>query len=96
MKTITIRSQNITDWDSLHTVFAEAFNFPEYYGRNMDAWIDCIDEFTDETTVINMGDCRELRKKAPEIITAILECSAFINYRRLNTGSSTFLIVSIL
>ena len=38
MKRIHIDTARIKDWDSFHNVFAEAFGFPGFYGRNMDAW----------------------------------------------------------
>ena len=39
---VIIDTARINDWDSFHTIFAEAFGFPGFYGRNMDAWIDCL------------------------------------------------------
>jgi hypothetical protein len=39
---ITIAADQITDWDSFHSVFQATLGFPEFYGRNMDAWIDCM------------------------------------------------------
>ena len=36
---IRIDANDILDSDSFHTVFAPAFGFPTYYGRNMDVWI---------------------------------------------------------
>ena len=39
---IALDTGRITDRDTFHTVFAEAFGFPDFYGRNMNAWIDCI------------------------------------------------------
>ena len=39
---VRIDTARIRDWDSFHGVFAEAFGFPDFYGRNMDAWIDCL------------------------------------------------------
>jgi len=32
----------ITDWASFHDVFMHTLGFPDFYGRNMDAWIDCM------------------------------------------------------
>ncbi len=32
----------ITDWDTFHDAFAATLGFPGFYGRNMDAWIDCV------------------------------------------------------
>jgi RNAse (barnase) inhibitor barstar len=32
----------IADWDSFHTACANEFGFPGFYGRNGNAWIDCL------------------------------------------------------
>jgi len=42
-----IETKKITDWDSFYSVFAEAMCFPNFYGRNMNAWIDCMTYFDD-------------------------------------------------
>ena len=39
---VLIDGGRIVDWSSFHAVFAEGMGFPEFYGRNMDAWIDCM------------------------------------------------------
>ena len=44
---VTLQSKNITDWESFHTVFAKEMGFPDFYGRNMDAWIDCMSYLDD-------------------------------------------------
>ncbi len=41
-KNISIDANGITDWDSFHDVFAKNFGFPDFYGRNMNAWNDCM------------------------------------------------------
>ena len=42
----------ITDWDSFHETFAAALGFPSYYGRNMNAWVDCLTYEDDGMTAI--------------------------------------------
>jgi hypothetical protein len=39
---ITLPSDQITDWETFHAVFQSVFGFPEFYGRNMNAWNDCM------------------------------------------------------
>ena len=39
---VRIDGDRIVDWDTFHNVFTEAFGFPGFYGRNMNAWIDCL------------------------------------------------------
>lgn len=47
---VSIPADRILDWQSFHDVFAEAMGFPSYYGRNMDAWIDCM-TYADEPSM---------------------------------------------
>ncbi|MGC8001097.1 barstar family protein, partial [Salmonella enterica] len=42
MATVQLAGDRITDWDSFHTESAAAFGFPDFYGRSMDAWVDCL------------------------------------------------------
>ncbi len=42
MAVVRIDCDRIIDWESLHDVFAEALGFPGFYGRNMNAWVDCL------------------------------------------------------
>jgi len=39
---VTVPVEKITDWPSFHDVFHETLGFPKFYGRNMNAWIDCM------------------------------------------------------
>lgn len=104
---VTVDTSRITDWDSFHTVFAEAFGFPDFYGRNMDAWIDCltcIDEPDDAMTtvhappggvlVLDLPHARDLAVRCPEIYSALIECSAFVNYRRIEMSQEPVLCLS--
>ncbi|MDM3871678.1 barstar family protein [Porticoccus sp. W117] len=44
---VTIDGSNIRDWDSFHNEFQEKMGFFDGYGRNLDAWLDCMtDIFT--------------------------------------------------
>lgn len=95
MKRVKIHPSNIAHWDAFHDEFAKRFDFPNYYGRNMDAWIDCMDECITEPTVLDLGDCRALAKTNPSIITALLDCTAFVNYRRLEAGETPMLLLSM-
>ncbi len=47
MVIVRIDARWITDWDAYHDVFAEAFGFPNFFGRNGNAWIDCMGDLDD-------------------------------------------------
>ena len=95
MKKVKINPKQIIDWNSFHSTFANLFNFPDYYGRNMNAWVDCMDEFTTELTLLDLGDCRDLKESNPDIIEALLECTSFINFRRIESNEEPVLLISL-
>lgn len=39
---VLLDCNSINDWESFHEEFSRAFGFPAFYGRNMNAWIDCL------------------------------------------------------
>lgn len=99
----------IHDWETFHTVFAKSMGFPDFYGRNMNAWIDCmthVDEPEDGMTTVHaskeggllleLGDCTELAQRCPEIYQATLDCTGFVNYRRVELGEGPVLSLSFI
>ena len=86
---VEIDGRSLTDWDEFHSVFAEKFGFPDYYGRNMNAWYDCFRSLPDESTVLDLaeGDVvrfgvthfQELGSRQPELAEAIIEGTATLN-----------------
>ena len=97
----------IRDWESFHDVFAKAFGFPGFYGRNMNAWIDCLtslDEPDDGMTsvhapkggvlTLHLDHVEDFATRCPEIHEAILDCAAFVNYRRIEAGDDPVLALS--
>lgn len=101
---VTIDCNHITGWDSFHDVFKNTFGFPDYYGKNMNAWIDCMSnpdsDFSnvfvsdDEPLTLFLQNIKSFRQKCPDIYDAIIECSAFVNYRRLDIGEQPYLLLS--
>ncbi len=97
MVLVKLDTNQITDWETFHTVFAKAFGFPEVYGRNMNAWIDCMTYLDDPeagmTTVhpppgsvvmLQLEEVDSFVQRCPEQYDAIVECAAFVNWRRMN------------
>jgi hypothetical protein len=107
MTIVTLDTRRITDWDSFHAVFAEAFGFPDFYGRNMDAWIDCMTSLDDPDAgmtqvhapsggvlVLQREDVDDFSRRCPEQYAAVVECSAFVNWRRIEVGEPAVLALS--
>lgn len=85
MPVIEIDCGRIRDWDTFHDEFSTALGFPEFYGRNMDAWIDCLTYLDDlnsgmSKVVVSEGQVlslvlvkvKEFRERVPEIYAALL------------------------
>src|SRR5262249_27950549 len=91
---VRIDAQNIHDWNSFHDEFSRIFGFPTFYGRNMDAWVDCLTSIDCEEhgmssihvrpgviLTLEIIDAAYLKKHCREQYDAIVECSAFANWR---------------
>ena len=102
-----INCAKIKDWDSFHDEFDRVFAFPEFYGRNMNAWIDCltsIDTPADGLTgihcekdgflTIELDSVNELRGDRSKYFEAIADCAAFVNWRRIEAGGKPVLALS--
>jgi Barstar (barnase inhibitor) len=101
---VRLDSKRITDWDSFHSVFVETMGFPDFYGRNMNAWIDCMSYLDDvgggmsrftvssgEVFHLEVADAGDFRRRLPEIFQALIEGAEFVNKRRVDAGAAPIL-----
>lgn len=99
MAHVTLPTAEITDFDTFHTMCARTLGFPGFYGRNMNAWIDCMTYLEDQsagmTTVtvakgeqllIEIPDSMALKQRAPDVFEALIECTAAVNERYVQDG----------
>jgi RNAse (barnase) inhibitor barstar len=104
MEIAEIKCENISDWETFHDEFNRVFGFPAFYGRNMNAWIDClsyIDCPNEEmskihckpghTMVLLLKDAEEFKKRCPEQWEQLNECTAFVNWRLIEKGEPPLL-----
>ena len=104
---VSIDCDKIVDLPSFHEEFARAFGFPDFYGKNMNAWIDCMTYVDDPDSGMNTIHCERgsvlvlellnvesFRQRRRELYEAIVEGVAFVNWRRLETGDSAVLTLS--
>jgi RNAse (barnase) inhibitor barstar len=97
----------ISDTRSFHATFAAALGFPAFYGANMDAWTDCmtcLDDPSAEMTSVHVAEGRVLtlqlkhaepfKKRCPDLHEAMVECTAFVNWRRIERGLEPVLCLS--
>ncbi len=107
MQIVKLDTRRITDWETFHDTFAEVFGFPAFYGRNMNAWIDCmtsLDEPEAEMSkvhappggvvILQLEHVADLMRRCPEHYEAIVEDSAFVNWRRIAMGEPAVLALS--
>lgn len=89
-------------------MFDQALGFPRFYGRNMNAWIDCLTNADDtesgmianpvesgDLLTLAIADAAEFKQRCPEQFDALIECTAFVNYRRREVGDGPVLALLI-
>jgi hypothetical protein len=99
---VKIDSKKISDWNSFHQVFKEAIGFPDFYGMNSNAWIDCMSDLrgTDQREVMSnkvlLGDeeCLNLeimdsvnfKERLPDIFAGLVDLTSAVNQRSSRKG----------
>jgi hypothetical protein len=88
----------ITDWRTFHEQCAKVFGFPDFYGGNMDAWIDCLTYVRegdgmsryvlgpDEPLIVEVCGTESLNERVPDVVDALVECAAAVNLRQVDVG----------
>src|SRR5690349_21417783 len=102
MPIVCIDGEQLRDWESFHTVFATAFGFPAFFGRTMNAWIECMTSLDspDHGMTLVHGSATDpvvLRLDHADVVPrelmdALADCSAFLNWRRLEGGEPAILV----
>jgi hypothetical protein len=102
MARIRLDAAEIVDRGSFHDGCHRGFGFPEFYGRNMDAWIDCMPDLQDaengitelklgpgESLAVEVAGFDDFRARLPEIARELIECTQFANERYRIGGEAT-------
>ena len=106
MKTVAIDGALIKDSGSFHAEFRRALGFPDFYGENMDAWIDCMSSIDDPdagmtSVILRPGETLSLRvlaaeglaERCPKQLNELISCTAFVNQRFRASGEQTTLLI---
>lgn len=104
---VTLDLNKIRDWPSFHEEFAAIFGFPDFYGRNMNAWIDCMTYLDDPDAGMSSVHCdhesvlaldllsvQSFKKRCPDVYEALIDGIAFVNWRRMEIGDPPLLAIS--
>jgi len=98
MANVTLPLARIIDWASFHSVSAEAFGFPDFYGHNNNAWIDCLSSLSDgdgmskfalgesEHLFIHLPDFEAFQRQHVELANGFLDCTAAVNSGYISQG----------
>ena len=46
---VVLNAEKYSTKEELHDFLAEAFHFPEWYGKNLDALYDCLSDLSEDT-----------------------------------------------
>jgi RNAse (barnase) inhibitor barstar len=105
MAVAKIDASKILDWPTFHSQCAVAFGFPDFYGQNMNAWVDCLSYLTEgdgmsrfvltegELLFIHIEHFKEFSTRLQGISSALLECTASTNQRYIESGDIPRLVL---
>src|SRR5258705_9310751 len=103
MATVRLETSTISDWDSFHKTCQRVFGFPDFYGMNMNAWIDCLTYLDEgdgmsrfhlspgEKLIIEVVDSDSFKSRLPDIFDALVECTDAVNRRYLEDAKAPLL-----
>ncbi|WP_300754422.1 barstar family protein [Janthinobacterium sp.] len=98
MPTAVLNGKDITDEASFHAQCVQVFGFPEFYGNNIDAWVDCLSYLRDDENMtkfrlkpsevleIVLQDAEGMQAQVPDLLEEITFCVAGINERYEDYG----------
>lgn len=67
MRTITLDLRNVQNEDGLHDLLHDSFGLPAFYGRNLNAFWDCLSEIFEPTIV------RVIGRRFPASVAPVVE-----------------------
>jgi RNAse (barnase) inhibitor barstar len=107
MTIIRIDARRLTDAAGLHAAMSEAFGFPDSYGKNLDALVDCltylddpksemsrVQVFPGEVVLMVLDHLDGKTKSQAAQVKALVDAVAFVNWRRLEKGERPVLALA--
>ena len=103
MASVELDGEHIASWGDFHAVCKTAFGFPDFYGNNMDAWIDCLSYLRDEEGMtrfrlkqdevlqISIKNANALKARLPDLLDELAFCIDAINDRYADYGEKAAL-----
>ena len=79
MKKVIIDCEKLLQKEQAHLYLAEALEFPDYYGKNLDALFDCLTELGDCTIFLESENILRQTDGYETKVLKVLEEAALIN-----------------
>ncbi|WP_293781195.1 barstar family protein [uncultured Oxalicibacterium sp.] len=107
MATAQLDGALIAGWEDFHTACKTAFGFPDFYGANMDAWVDCMSYLRDddgmtrfrlkdnEVLQIVITHADVIKTRFPELLEELAFCIDAINDRYADYGEKAALALKL-
>ena len=89
MKKVVIDCEKLRQKEQAHLYLAEVFDFPDYYGKNLDALFDCLTELGECTIVLNGGNILHQTDSYGLKVLKIFEEAALVNSNLKIIGQET-------
>ena len=98
MAVVRIDSRSIYDWVSFHKTCRIAFGFPDFYGMNLNAFIDCLSYIDEgdgmskivlepnEVLRIEVLESENFKSRLPEVFEGFVDSVDFVNRRFVEDG----------
>ena len=64
----------LTDYKEIHPIIQKSLDFPDYYGKNWDAFWDCITDMITDTVHIEIRGIEQLKKIDEKSEKMLMEC----------------------
>jgi hypothetical protein len=109
MVRVRLNTPAIVDRQSFHRVFRELMGFPDFYGANMEAWVDCMSDISrpdnpeggmtrivvaqGESLVIEIPETASFWERVPDIARDLVMCIAFVNQRAQANGDTSTIML---
>lgn len=100
---VVLDGTKLTTWEEFHDEYATTFGFPAFYGRNRDAWIDCLTDIdgglthadfqTEADLLISIENSSTWVTRAPGMVTEFVQLVEEVNLRFKEAGLAKKLVV---
>lgn len=98
---------DVADSDALHELFARQLGFPDFYGRNMNAWVDCMSNISrpgtpgmtrvevaaGEDLVLVLRGTDAFVERLPELASQLVQATGHVNMRTEAGGAGRVLLL---